>query len=142
MAVRTADAQVKARSEIGDRCYGDRGERRRGRCAHHQQLDEAAAEDQLREAVMKVLARPPVRARLQVDMMWASALAGLFVLDIDRRRERIRRAAGSPLHARRFLSGNGHRPQSPENTTWAGGMPEAHTYSRWAYSGNLDPWPV
>src|SRR5215218_1086460 len=51
-----------------------------------------------------------VFAALEVDVMRTAALAGLLVLDVGRRLQRIRRPAGSALHARHFFPRDGHRP--------------------------------
>jgi hypothetical protein len=49
-----------------------------------------------------------ILARLKVDMMRAAQFAGILVLDIGRRRERIGGTAEAALHGRHFSLGDCH----------------------------------
>src|SRR5262249_11752174 len=51
---------------------------------------------------------PAVLAGLQINVVRPAALAGVFVLDVERRCQGIRRATVPAFHARHFLPGDGH----------------------------------
>ena len=57
-----------------------------------------------------------IHACFQVDVMGTAALAGIFVLNVGRLRQRVMGATLAALHARNFASWNGHwkTPFMPE----------------------------
>jgi hypothetical protein len=52
-------------------------------------------------------------AGLEVDVVWPPALAGVFILHMHWRYQRVSRPSRSAFHARYFLPGYGHRFLTP-----------------------------